>query len=150
MWRRYLLKPIFSGRFTNYVGYRSAPRAGSTTAADNSLAVRPGRPGRAYHALVGGALGGFVVWGNYSRVSHQVLLYLGMRVLVALGQQLRLHDETQWRTTYRLAASVVWALVMYLWENAPDDLHPSLRKSMDEIYGTAPVTEESFGAILTA
>jgi hypothetical protein len=78
-------------------------------------------------------------------------LYLGIRVLVALGQQLRLHDETQWRTTYRIAASLVWALVMYLWENAPDDLHPSLRKSMDEIYGTAPVlSEESFGALLTA
>jgi hypothetical protein len=132
-------------------GYRAAPTSvtAAATRSVNNLAVQPGRPGRAYHALVGGALGGFVVWGRYSAISHQVLLYLGIRVLVALWKQLPLHDNTQWRTTYRLASSLVWALVMYLWENSPDDLHPSLRKSMDEIYAT-PVSEESWGTALTA
>ena len=34
--------------------------------------LTPGRPSRAWHPALAGALGGYLVWGNYSSVNYQV------------------------------------------------------------------------------
>jgi peroxisomal membrane protein 4 len=98
----------------------------------------PGYPERSHHALVAGAIGGYIVWGRYSGVNYQIVLYLMSRVLVSLGkyiQQVYLPEVTvSLDQSYRLLAAVVWGLVMFLFEECPNVLHPSLKKSMDEIY----------------
>jgi peroxisomal membrane protein 4 len=88
---------------------------------------------------VAGAIGGYFVWGRYSAVNYQIVLYLTSRVLVGLGkylQQVYLPEEgaVSFDQSYPLFAAVVWGLVMILFEERPSVLHPSLKKSMDEIY----------------
>lgn len=96
----------------------------------------PGHPERYHHALIAGAVGGYFVWGRYSNVNHQVVLYLASRVLVGLGKkaanQLKISHHT--RNSYPFFAAVIWGIVMALFEESPDVLHASLKKSMDEIY----------------
>ena len=104
----------------------------------------PGHPERSHHALLAGAVGGYLVWGRYSAVNNQIVLYVTSRVLASLCQR-HLHHrlpESVKKRGYALAAAVVWALVMLLFEEDPDVLHPSLRSSMDEIYRIKGVTEK--------
>ena len=97
----------------------------------------PGHPERSHHALIAGAVGGYLVWGRYSSVNYQIVLYLASRVLVGMGKHVQekyLPVSLSFRQSYPLFAGVVWGLVMMLFEENPDVLHPSLKKSMDEIY----------------
>lgn len=98
---------------------------------------QPGRPAQPIHSLLAGAVGGCLVWGQWSAISHQVLLYISIRVLAALWKLLPIHRQEDWRLTHRLAATVAWAAVMYLWETHPDKLQSSMRKSMHEIYDSS-------------
>lgn len=104
----------------------------------NRLVERdPGRPERYHHALVAGAVGGYVIWGKYSNVNHQIVLYLASRVLVSLGKKAAealhiSHHSTS--ESYPLFAAAIWGTVMMLFEETPHLLHSSLKKSMDEIY----------------
>jgi peroxisomal membrane protein 4 len=103
-----------------------------------------GHPERPYHALVAGAVGGYFVWGRYSSVNHQIVLYLTSRVIVGLAKHtwekfrgVPHHDTPSILNhprTYPLLAASVWGLVMVLFEESPHVLHKSLKQSMDEIY----------------
>lgn len=105
-------------------------------ATDHNGRSPPGHPERSHHALFAGAVGGYLVWGRYSSVNNQIVLYVASRVLAGLCKR-HLHfrlPESLRQRAYPLAAAVVWALVMLLFEEDPDVLHPSLRSSMEEIY----------------
>jgi peroxisomal membrane protein 4 len=113
-----------------------------------------GHPERPYHSLVSGFVGGYAVWGRYSSVNQQIILYLTSRVLMGLIKKMYEHvhgpapppqqqqpstASTAYRIlhsprTYSLVAGTVWGIVMVLFEESPHVLHPSLKKSMDEIY----------------
>lgn len=95
-----------------------------------------GYPERYHHALIAGAVGGYFVWGRYSNVNHQVVLYLTSRVLVGLGKKAANHLNISHHTSnsYPFFAAVIWGMVMALFEDSPEVLHSSLKKSMDEIY----------------
>ena len=123
-----------------------------------------GHPERPYHALVAGAVGGYYIWGRYSSVNYQIVLYLTSRVLIGVtkrmwekyfhkenknhpehGKLLPGNSTTQGGTTtsgnilqhpqiYPIMAAAIWGLVMVLFEESPHVLHKSLRQSMDEIY----------------
>jgi peroxisomal membrane protein 4 len=102
-----------------------------------------GHPERPYHALIAGATGGYFVFGRYSSVNNQIVLYLSSRVLVGLAKLAweRIHGTShqhssvlQHPKTYPLLAATVWGLVMALFEESPHVLHRSLKQSMDEIY----------------
>lgn len=109
----------------------------------------PGHPENAYHSFVAGAVGGYLVWGRYSSVNYQIVLYLTSRVIVGLGKKFLLKQSntsdkaleggglTQTggsRDYYPFAAALVWGTVMALFEESPEVLHPTLRASMNEIY----------------
>ena len=107
--------------------------------------MSPGLPQSPWHALVGGAIGGYFVWGNYSSVNYQIVLYLTSRVLVGLWKRVIRLDIASERLKaamtpdrnnrfYAMAAATVWGIVMLLFEECGDVLHPSLKQSMDEIY----------------
>ncbi|KAL9179301.1 hypothetical protein ACHAXT_008591 [Thalassiosira profunda] len=101
----------------------------------------PGLPEQPYHAFLAGAVGGYYVWGRYSGVNYQLILYLASRILVGC---IKLASEKgippfAWKRlsfakTYPWAAAGIWGTVMMLFEKHPEVLHPSLRRSMDEIY----------------
>ena len=105
-----------------------------------SNASRAGHPETNFHAFLSGALGGYYVWGSYSNVNNQLLLYLFSRVLLALSKRLspqkysKIFDSPK---AYRLLSATVWGTVMFLFEeDSPDSpkLQNSLKRSMDEIY----------------
>jgi hypothetical protein len=101
----------------------------------------PGLPAQSYHAFLAGAIGGYAVWGRYSSVNYQLLLYLASRVVVGC---IKLASEKGlppfcWRAlafknSYPWLSAGIWGTVMVLFEEYPESLHPSLRRSMDEIY----------------
>lgn len=102
-----------------------------------------GHPERPYHALVAGSVGGYFIWGRYSSVNHQIILYLTSRVLLGLSKSAweRYHRSPHthskiWQhpKAYSLFAATVWGIVMALFEESPHVLHRSLKQSMDEIY----------------
>eukprot|EP00536_Pseudo-nitzschia_multiseries_P011008 jgi/Psemu1/204701/e_gw1.355.19.1 len=110
---------------------------------------RSGEPERPYHSLLAGAAGGYLVWGRYSSVNHQIVLYLASRILVGLAKRGWEHvyekpghfqngnsvgSVLQHPRTYPLVSATVWGIVMMLFEESPHVLHRSLKKSMDEIY----------------
>ena len=141
--------------------------------------LTPGRPSRDWHPALAGALGGYLVWGNYSSVNYQVSadaepaptqrrsflrspppqptnrprttrspppapsrqisLYVLSRVLIssmklAAQKQLKPFKHFSFEQVYPVGAAAVWAAVMYLWEQHPALLQPSLRTSMDFLY----------------
>lgn len=108
---------------------------------NNTNTSAPGIPETPYHAFLAGAVGGYTIWGRYSGVNYQLILYLTSRILVGC---IKLASEKgippfSWKAlsfhkTYPWAAAGVWGTVMMLFEEHPDVLHPSLRRSMDEIY----------------
>ena len=108
----------------------------------------PGLPEQPYHAFLAGAVGGYIVWGRYSGVNYQLILYLTSRILVGcviLASEKGI-PPFSWKrlsftNTYPWAAAGIWGTVMMLFEEYPSVLHPSLRRSMDEIYRFA-----SFGS----
>ena len=111
----------------------------------NGLRRPAGEPDEPYHAFIAGALGGYVIWGRYSSLNYQLVLYLASRVVVACVQLARekgIPSFLPWKSinntlsnnTYPFMAAGIWGAVMMLFESYPDTLHPSLRRSMDEIY----------------
>lgn len=115
----------------------------------------PGHPEHTYHSFLAGAVGGYFVWGRYSSVNQQIVLYLASRVMVGLWKRL-LHGgdvsrqgdlsasssainrdigiQSKSSKSFPIVAAVVWGLVMALFEESPHVLQSSLKSSMDEIY----------------
>lgn len=103
------------------------------------VATLAGKPARPWHAAVAGGIGGYLVWGRYSSVNFQVVMYLMSRVAIAAVRVAAARGVPPFRShtfprVYPLLAAGVWASVMWLFENEPHSLHPSLRKSMDFLY----------------
>ena len=53
--------------------------------------MKAGHPERPYHALISGAIGGYFVWGRYSSINYQIVLYLTSRVIIGLTKRLFEH-----------------------------------------------------------
>ncbi len=110
------------------------------------LTIRPpGIPEKPQHALIGGLFGGYIIWGNYTSINYQIVLYLTSRVLIGLSTLLReknippfCYGKGGKKHVYPFHAAIVWGIVMILYEANPEVLHPSLKKSMDEIYRMNP------------
>jgi peroxisomal membrane protein 4 len=106
-----------------------------------SLSTTPGIAESTQHAAIAGAIGGYIVWGKYSSINYQIVLYLTSRILTGLVSLARekLVPPFSWKmlhfhNVYPIQAAVVWGTVMALFETYPHVLHPSLKKSMDEVY----------------
>jgi peroxisomal membrane protein 4 len=98
-----------------------------------------GKPGAHWHAAVAGGIGGYLVWGRYSSVNFQIIMYLMSRALISLVRVLAKKGcqpfaQHHFKHVYPLLATVVWAGAMWLYENEPATLHPSLLKSMQFLY----------------
>jgi hypothetical protein len=119
------------------------------------LSPHLGRPFRPSHAALAGALGGYLVWGEYEHVNYQIILYLlsrviagGCRSLASRGVRPFSDRRLRFENTYPALATVTWAAVMYLFECDPDKLQRSLTKSMQEIYHQEDVDSFVLGKVL--
>jgi peroxisomal membrane protein 4 len=105
--------------------------------------------------LLAGAFGGYFIWGKYTAVNNQILLYLTSRVIVAMWKRwcriqgttittshdlangilsLPMISSSRRINLYPIVSTIIWGLVMMLYEETPELLHPTLKASMDEIY----------------
>eukprot|EP00537_Pseudo-nitzschia_pungens_P005956 CAMPEP_0172362202 /NCGR_PEP_ID=MMETSP1060-20121228/5868_1 /TAXON_ID=37318 /ORGANISM="Pseudo-nitzschia pungens, Strain cf. cingulata" /LENGTH=225 /DNA_ID=CAMNT_0013084653 /DNA_START=102 /DNA_END=776 /DNA_ORIENTATION=+ len=97
--------------------------ANQTTRGASLRKIKPGEPERPYHSLVAGATGGYLVWGRYSSVNYQIVLYLASRILIGLAKRGWEHvyekpghfrnvnsvgSVLQHPRTYPLLAATVW------------------------------------------
>lgn len=104
--------------------------------------VATGKPGQAmtgWHAALAGAIGGWFVWGRYSSVNYQIVLYLLSRVTVAAfhvaaARGWKPFSSFEFKQTYPFLAAGTWAFVMWLFERERHSLHKSLAASMDFLY----------------
>lgn len=98
-----------------------------------------GLPVAQLDALLAGALVGHFVWGRYSSVNSQIVMYLTSRVLMGLAKVASAKGvwgarDLNFETVYPWWASITWGLVMWLFEYYPADLQASLTGSMDFLY----------------
>lgn len=103
-----------------------------------------GRPAAPWHALLAGAAGAYAVWTPQSSVNLQILFYLLSRALFGVFRLLAQRGVQPFASlsfdqVYPSLSVAVWAVVMWLFENHPDSLHPSLTASMNEIYRDANI-----------
>lgn len=151
-WQRILLFKFIRQILTLFLTPQ-VDRPFSVSKQNKPLLVSPvGYPLYSHHALLAGAMGGYIVWGKYSSINYQIVLYLMSRVVVGVlkrllfylptstpHQQLLERNSNKFTTNYRnyvysFSAAAVWGAVMMLFEDCPEVLHPSLKNSMDEIY----------------
>lgn len=102
------------------------------------LVDRPaGYPESNRHALIAGAVGGYYIFGRHgNKVNVQINLYLFSRIIMALGHRYGMNamDPSDNNRYYPWFAATIWGIVMFLFEEDPDTLQPSLKMSMNEIY----------------
>ncbi len=133
---RHLVKSFMSIIINGSFSSSKITNPGATTATTPA-----GLPQHPYHAFLAGAIGGYIIWGRYSNVNYQLILYLTSRVLVGcikLAREKGIRPfswkKLDFTNSYPYGAAVIWGTVMMLFEEYPEVLHPSLRRSMDEIY----------------
>lgn len=102
-------------------------------------AAGAGAPATAWHAALAGGIGGYVIWGRYSSVNFQIVLYLFSRVVMgvcklAAARGLVPFSLTTFAGAYPWLAAATWAAVMVLFEFHRSTLHESLAVSMDFLY----------------
>jgi len=99
-----------------------------------------GRPAKEFDAFLAGGLIGHIVWGRYTAINSQIVMYLTSRVIMGLfriaaakGYPIA-RDLTFETQVYPVWAAVIWALVMWQFEYYPDKLQASLTESMKFLY----------------
>ena len=101
-----------------------------------------GTPARQWHSFAAAAVGGYLVWADYSSVNYQIVLYLFSRVCVAFAKVAAKNGyepcaSLDFPTVYPYLATGVWACVLWLFEHHPETLHRSLWASMEFLYHDA-------------
>eukprot|EP00577_Skeletonema_sp_RCC1716_P022693 CAMPEP_0113410606 /NCGR_PEP_ID=MMETSP0013_2-20120614/21788_1 /TAXON_ID=2843 ORGANISM="Skeletonema costatum, Strain 1716" /NCGR_SAMPLE_ID=MMETSP0013_2 /ASSEMBLY_ACC=CAM_ASM_000158 /LENGTH=236 /DNA_ID=CAMNT_0000296837 /DNA_START=377 /DNA_END=1084 /DNA_ORIENTATION=+ /assembly_acc=CAM_ASM_000158 len=88
-----------------------------------SVSTPAGIPQHPYHAFLAGAVGGYIVWGRYSSVNYQLILYLASRILVGcikLAREKGIRPfswkKLKFANSYPYGAAVIWGTVMMLFE----------------------------------
>ncbi|KAI7807929.1 peroxisomal membrane protein 4 [Triplophysa rosa] len=88
------------------------------------------------HAFLAACVGGWLVFGENNNINSQINMYLLSRILFALS---RLAVEKGYipqpkRDPFPLFATLVWGIVLWLFEYHPHTLQPSLQSSMNYLY----------------
>lgn len=91
------------------------------------------------NVLLGGLIGGMIVWGDNNAINSQINMYILSRITVGLARLAvkRGYFEAP-KHSFRIYAGVCWAIVMYLfyYEHTPrvPILQKSLASSMSYLY----------------
>ncbi|XP_069740400.1 peroxisomal membrane protein 4 [Narcine bancroftii] len=93
------------------------------------------------HSFVAACVGGWLVFGDNNHINSQINMYLLSRVLFGLSRlavEKGYFPETK-RDPFPLFATLVWGLVLWLFEYHPYTLQPSLQSSMTYLYDDSNV-----------
>ena len=106
----------------------------------DKLAAKPGLPAYQFDAFLAGGLVGHFIWGRLGgAVNSQIVMYLTVRVLMALfkvasNKGYPIVKDWSYNEFYPYWASITWALVMWLFEYYPKELQGSLASTMESLY----------------
>ncbi|KAF9351345.1 hypothetical protein BGX26_010637 [Mortierella sp. AD094] len=90
---------------------------------------------RPMDSFLAGLVGGYIIFGENNNVNQQIVLYLFSRIMMGLAKlPVKKNVISEPAQTFPVFASLVWATVMFLFQNEKDVLQPSLRASMQYIY----------------
>ncbi|GJJ69968.1 peroxisomal membrane protein 4 [Entomortierella parvispora] len=90
---------------------------------------------RPLDSFLAGLVGGYMVFGENNNVNQQIVLYLFSRIMMGLAKlPVKKNVIAEPTQTFPIFASLVWATVMFLFQNERDVLQPSLQASMQYIY----------------
>lgn len=106
----------------------------------DKLAAPMGRATFELDAVLAGGLVGRIVWGRYTAINSQIVMYLTTRVLLGFGKIAAkkglpiARDYTYETDIFPVHATLIWAAVM--WQHAfhPECLQNSLTESMNFLY----------------
>lgn len=104
--------------------------------------------GSKYHSLISGSIVGYGVFRKKTSVNNQIILYLLARVLVGAGEKLTKQEVIPKMKFYPILASLVWGLVMFLFEDDKKNLQSSLSSSMNFIYKESDKKLESWTELI--
>jgi len=98
-----------------------------------------GMPASQLDSFLAAAFVGRFIWGRYSSVNSQIVMYLLSRIIFALCKVLGEQNVQPFATiefddAYPWLASFVWGTVLWLYEYHPEKLQVSLFNSMDFLY----------------
>jgi len=100
----------------------------------------PGRPTNQFDSFLAGALVSHFVWARMGgAVNSQIVMYLTVRVLMALfkvasNKGFPVVKDWSYNEFYPYWASLTWGLVMWLFEYYPNELQGSLAGTMTNLY----------------
>ena len=90
------------------------------------------------NAMVGGAVGGAIMFGSNTPVNAQINMYVMSRVILGGVKAASAHgylpSEAAVPNAYVIYAATIWAAVMYLWQWQQKYLQKSLTTSMTYLY----------------
>jgi peroxisomal membrane protein 4 len=93
------------------------------------------------NSIVGGAVGGFVMFGTGSPINSQINMYVFSRIFFGMIRSLINNNVVQYSPyAYPAFATATWAMVMYLFEHQQGTLQKSLISSMEFLYHDSDVT----------
>ena len=92
------------------------------------------------HSLIAGGIGGWIIFGQNTPVNQQIVMYVLARNIIGIGKligkRIPALNQSKSVQTYAwpVTASIVWAVVMYLFELDAPVLQSSMRRSMEYLY----------------
>jgi peroxisomal membrane protein 4 len=87
------------------------------------------------NALLAGAIGGYMVFGEFNPINSQINMYIMSRVIFGSVRTLLKHEIVpEYEYAFQVYAAVGWALVMYLFNYQKGTLQKSLISSMTYLY----------------
>lgn len=92
-----------------------------------------GEPKKA-HSFIAGCAAGYIIFKDKTNVNYQLILYLLSRNIVSGVESLVKRGKLPDKKAFPLLAALCWGVVMYLFEDDPTSLQPSLKSSMDFLY----------------
>ena len=90
--------------------------------------------GSKYHSLIAGSSVGYVVFRKKTTVNNQIILYLMGRMLVGAGEKLVKQEIIPKMKYYPIFVSLIWGVIMFLFEDDKKNLSPSLGSTMTFLY----------------
>ena len=119
----------------------------------DKLTAPMGRPTNQFDALLAGGLVGHIIWGRYTAINSQIVMYLTSRVImglfkIAAQKNLPIARDISFEQVYPVWATAIWALVMWQFEYYPQELQASLTSSMEFLYHESNQWKEGLSEFL--
>eukprot|EP01017_Pseudomicrothorax_dubius_P022318 TRINITY_DN2410_c0_g2_i1.p1 TRINITY_DN2410_c0_g2~~TRINITY_DN2410_c0_g2_i1.p1 ORF type:complete len:215 (-),score=4.55 TRINITY_DN2410_c0_g2_i1:175-819(-) len=87
-----------------------------------------------FNAFISGLICGYIIFRKETPINQQITLYLLSRIVIGGASKLAKIGKLPNRNFFALLTAICWGVVMFLFEDDPTTLQPSLKLSMDYLY----------------